>query len=89
MYEFQLQDIENLKLKDGEDEELEEEYKKLFNAGKITENLGNSLMMLKEGEINTLSILSNAKKNLDYISKYGKEKLIEVCKSHFKTFNEV
>ena len=73
MYEFQLQDIENLKLKDGDDEELEEEYKKLFNAGKITENLGNSLMMLKEGEINTLSILSNAKKNLDYISKYGKE----------------
>ena len=73
LYEFQLQDIENLKLKDGEDEELEEEYKKLFNAGKITENLGNSLMMLKEGEINTLSILSNAKKNLDYISKYGKE----------------
>ncbi len=73
LYEFQLQDIENLKLKDGEDEELEEEYKKLFNAGKITENLGNSLMMLKEGEINTLSILSNAKKNLEYISKYGKE----------------
>ena len=73
LYEFQLQDIENVKLKDGEDEELEEEYKKLFNAGKITENLGNSLMMLKEGEINTLSILSNAKKNLDYISKYGKE----------------
>lgn len=73
LYEFQLQDIENLKLKDAEDEELEEEYKKLFNAGKITENLGNSLMMLKEGEINTLSILSNAKKNLDYISKYGKE----------------
>ena len=73
LYEFQLQDIENLKLKDGEDEELEEEYKKLFNAGKITENLGNSLMMLKEGEINTLSILSNAKKNLDYISKYEKE----------------
>lgn len=73
LYEFQLQDIENLKLKDGEDEELEEEYKKLFNAGKITENLGNSLMMLKEGEINILNILSSAKKNLDYISKYGKE----------------
>lgn len=73
LYEFQLQDIENLKLKEEEDEELEEEYKKLFNAGKITENLGNSLMMLKEGEINVLNILSSAKKNLDYISKYGKE----------------
>lgn len=73
LYEFQLQDIENLKLKDGEDEELEEEYKKLFNAGKITENLGSALAMLKNGEINALSILSGAKKNLDYISKYGKE----------------
>lgn len=73
LYEFQIQDIENLKLKEGEDEELEEEYKKLFNAGKITENLGNSLMILKEGEINTLSLLGSAKKNLEYISKFGKE----------------
>lgn len=73
LYEFQLQDIENLKLKEGEDEELEEEYKKLFNAGKITENLGNSLMILKEGEINALSLLGSAKKNLEYISKFGKE----------------
>lgn len=73
LYEFQLQDIENLKLKEGEDEELEEEYKKLFNAGKITENLGSAFTMLKDGEINVLSILSGAKKNLDYIAKYGKE----------------
>lgn len=73
LYEFQLQDIESIKLKDGEDEELEEEYKKLFNAGKITENLGNSLLILKEGEINALSILGTAKKNLEYISKFGKE----------------
>ena len=73
LYEFQLQDIENLKLKEGEDEDLEEEYKKLFNAGKITENLGNSLMILKEGEINALNLLGSAKKNLEYISKFGKE----------------
>lgn len=73
LYEFQLVDIESIKLKEGEDEELEEEYKKLFNAGKITENLGNSLLMLKEGELNSLSILSGAKKSLEYISKYGKE----------------
>lgn len=73
LYEFQLQDIENIKLKENEDEELEEEYKKLFNAGKITENLGNTFMILKEGEINTLSLLGSAKKNLEYISKFGKE----------------
>ncbi len=73
LYEFQLQDIENIKLKENEDEDLEEEYKKLFNAGKITENLGNTFMILKEGEINTLNLLGNAKKNLEYISKFGKE----------------
>lgn len=73
LYEFQLQDIANIKLKENEDEELEEEYKKLFNAGKITENLGNTFMILKEGEINALSLLGSAKKNLEYISKFGKE----------------
>lgn len=73
LYEFQLQDISNIKLKENEDEELEEEYKKLFNAGKITENLGNTFMVLKEGEINTLNLLGSAKKNLEYISKFGKE----------------
>lgn len=73
LYEFQLQDISNIKLKENEDEDLEEEYKKLFNAGKITENLGNTFMVLKEGEINILNLLGSAKKNLEYISKFGKE----------------
>ena len=73
LYEFQVKDIESLELKDNEDEELEEEYKKLFNAGKITENLGNSFMILKEGEINALNIVSTAQKNLQNISKFGKE----------------
>lgn len=73
LYEFQVKDIESLELKDNEDEELEEEYKKLFNAGKITENLGNSFMILKEGEINALNIISTAQKNLQNISKFGKE----------------
>ena len=31
LYEFQVKDIESLELKDNEDEELEEEYKKLSN----------------------------------------------------------
>lgn len=73
LYEFQVKDIESLELKDNEDEELEEEYKKLFNAGKITENLGNSFMILKEGEINALNIISTTQKNLQNISKFGKE----------------
>lgn len=35
LYEFQLKDIDEVELVPGEDTDLEEEYKKLFNAGKI------------------------------------------------------
>lgn len=72
-YEFQLQEIDKVALKDGEDEKLEEEYKKLFNAGKIKEKLSMSESLLSEGELNALSIISNSKKNLEIVSKYGKE----------------
>ena len=44
-----------------------------LKTGKITENLGNSFMILKEGEINALNIISTAQKNLQNISKFGKE----------------
>ncbi len=72
-YEFQLQEIDKVNLKDGEDERLEEEYKKLFHAGKIKEKLSLTEDLLKDGEINALSIIYNSRKNLEIISKYGKE----------------
>lgn len=72
-YEFQLEEIDRVNLKDKEDEELEEEYKKLFNAGKIKEKLYLSEEFLKDGEINALNIIYNTRKNLEIISKYGKE----------------
>lgn len=73
LYEYQVNEINSLNLRLGEDEELEEEYKKLFNSGKIKENLEKSLMILREDEINALSIIGMAKRNLEYIAKYGKE----------------
>lgn len=73
LYEFQLMDIDNVALVEGEDDELEEEYKKLFNAGKIKENLGKSLFFLRENEGSIMSLFSQVKKNIEYISKYGKE----------------
>lgn len=72
-YEFQLAEIEKVNLKDGEDEKLEEEYKKLFHAGKIKEKLSMTENLLKDGEINALNIIYNSRKNLEIISKYGKE----------------
>jgi len=72
-YEFQLNEINSLSLKPGEDEELEDEYKKLFNSGKIKENLINSYTLLKDGEHNAMSFIYNSKKFLESVSKYGKE----------------
>lgn len=38
--EYEIQEIEDAQLKDGEDEELSSSYRKLLNGKKITENLG-------------------------------------------------
>ena len=72
-YEFQLEEIDKVGLKIGEDERLEEEYKKLFHAGKIKEKLSLTEGILRDGDINALNIIYNSRKNLEMISKYGKE----------------
>lgn len=72
-YEFQLEEIDKAELKNSEDEKLEEEYKKLFNAGKIKEKLSLTEDILRDNDINALNIIYNSRKNLESISKYGKE----------------
>lgn len=72
-YEFQLEEIDRIDPKLNEDEKLEEEYRKLFNAGKIKEKLFETETYLKQGEINALNLIYNSRKNLENISKYGKE----------------
>ena len=72
-YEFQLDEIERANLKNGEDIELESEYKKLFNAGKIKEKLSMSGFYLKNDEINALNIIYSCKKNIESIVDCGKE----------------
>ena len=59
-YEYQLEEIEKLKLKDGEDEILEAEYKKVFNAEKIREKVYESLEYLKEEDDSALSLIINS-----------------------------
>jgi len=73
LYIFQLGELEEVTLVAGEDDELEEEYKILFNAGKITEKLKNSYYSISEGDINVSSIFHNLKKDLEYLSQYGKD----------------
>lgn len=48
--EYQLQEIEKLELQEGEDEKLEEEYKKIFHVGQIKEKLYATLYALRDGE---------------------------------------
>lgn len=88
LYEFQLKDIDEVELVPGEDTDLEEEYKKLFNAGKIQENLQNSQYALRESEISVMSLFSQIKRNIEYIAKYGKE-FEELYDRLDKTYYEV
>lgn len=71
--EFQLDEIDKVKLVKNEDELLENEYKKLFNAGKIKEKLSMAEACLKNGEVNALSIIYASKKNIEMIADYGEE----------------
>ena len=72
-YEYQLQEIEKLKLISGEEEILENEYKKAFNAEKIREKLFNTLNYLKNDNDSALDSILQGKKNLEYLNKYDKE----------------
>lgn len=72
-YEFQLDEIEKANLKKDEDIDLEAEYKKLFNAGKIKEKLSMSGFYLKNDEVNALSVIYSCKKNIESIVDCGKE----------------
>ncbi|MGL4533705.1 MAG: DNA repair protein RecN [Fusobacteriaceae bacterium] len=72
-YEFQLEEINSINPKIDEDLILEDEYKKLFNAGKIKEKLQNTQLLLRDGEINALNFIHNSKKSLEVLSKYGEE----------------
>lgn len=73
LYEFQLKELSEADLIDGETEKLEQEYKKLFNAGKIIENLNKVMDVLKEGDTNVISMMGFSRNTIENISKYGSE----------------
>lgn len=73
LYEFQLSEIAEIAPKIDEDTTLEEEYKKLFNSGKIKEKLENASVLLKNGEINALNFINNSRKGIELLGKYGDE----------------
>ena len=86
-YEYQLEEIEKLKLKDGEDEILEAEYKRVFNAEKIREKVYESLEYLKDDD-SALSLITNSIKNIEYLGKYD-ERYIELAKRMVNAYYEL
>ncbi len=68
IYIFQLDEILALDLKIDEDIELESDYKLLFNAGKISEKLLDSVSKLNDGEISVTKSLQKIKKNFEQLS---------------------
>ena len=87
-YEYQLEEIEKLKLKDGEDELLEAEYKRVFNAEKIREKVYESLEYLKDDEDSALSLITNSIKNIEYLGKYD-ERYIDLVKRMENAYYEL
>lgn len=87
-FEYQLEEIEKLKLKDGEDEILEAEYKKVFNAEKIREKVYESLEYLKEEDDSALSLIINSIRNIEYLGKYD-ERYIKLAKRMENAYYEL
>lgn len=72
-YEYQLEEIDKLKLVSGEDTLLEMAYKKAFNAENIKEKLYEILEFLRDDENSALDSILSSKKNLEYLEKYDEE----------------
>lgn len=72
-YEFQLAEIDRVNPQLEEDIRLEDEYKKLFNAGKIKDKILDSNLQLRDGEFNALHSIYNSRKNIETLCRYGDE----------------
>jgi DNA repair protein RecN (Recombination protein N) len=72
-YEFQYSEITEAKLKENEDNELEKEYRILFNSGKIRDNLIKIAGNLREREPNILSLISGTQACLEKLFSFGSE----------------
>ncbi|MCL1901486.1 MAG: DNA repair protein RecN [Endomicrobia bacterium] len=71
LYSFQLQEIEDAKLENGEDSKLESELPKLKNAEKISSLCEEAVTLLYSGENPALSAIIKAKKNIEAINSLG------------------
>ena len=76
--EFEYQEIENARLSPGEDEELEQQYRKMANSRKISENIAESYQFSgSDSECAAGASLSRALRVLSSVTMYD-EKLVSL-----------
>jgi len=68
---FLLNELQEAKLKAGEQLELEERYEELSNVETLTEHLGVALDQIQQEEIGTLTGLKEVRTNLSKISRFS------------------
>ncbi|MDR2425980.1 MAG: DNA repair protein RecN [Endomicrobium sp.] len=73
LYSFQIREIEEAKLENGEDEKLAGELPKLKNAEKISLICEETVSLLYSGENPALTTIIKAKKNIETINNLGAE----------------
>ena len=64
---YQVEELEQLSLSEGELEQLETEQKQLSNAEQILQSSQHALALCKEGELNVINILNQAVRSLTEI----------------------
>lgn len=70
LLEFEAQEIEEAKLREGEDEELENKYRRMLNSRKINEALGSVYRLTDGEEEGAISLLGRAVRELGSVASY-------------------
>ncbi len=68
---YLLKELQEARLKDGQQEELEERSEELGNVELLTEHLGNAVSLIQQEEIGTLSQLKEVRANLTKIAGFS------------------
>ena len=71
--EFEIKEIEEARLKDGEDDELEDEYRRMLNGQKITSNLEEAYRYTAGSGNNASDLMSRAIRSLQEAAKYDEK----------------
>ncbi|MDO4523167.1 MAG: DNA repair protein RecN [Eubacteriales bacterium] len=68
--QYELEEIENARLRPGEDAELEKQYRKLTNARRIAEDVGEAYELTSSGAVSASEMISQALQRLLAVSSY-------------------